>query len=87
MSSYVIVNPTSIVTIILAHIPFVTPFFMILLIGIEIPPLWQLLSTSTILFISAILMMIVAGKIFRTAILMYGKRPTLPEIFQWLKSS
>jgi ABC-2 type transport system permease protein len=87
MSSYVIANPTSIVTVILAHIPFFTPFFMILLIGIDTPPLWQLISTSTVLFISAIIMMIVAGKIFRTALLMYGKRPTLPEIFQWLKSA
>jgi ABC-2 type transport system permease protein len=28
-----------------------------------------------------------AAKIYRVGILMYGKRPTLPEIARWLKYS
>ncbi len=87
LSSYVIMNPSAPLTIILSHIPFLTPFFMILLIGIDIPPLWHILSTVSVLVLFAGLTMLAAGKIFRTAILMYGKRPTLPEIFQWLKSA
>jgi ABC-2 type transport system permease protein len=87
MSSYVIANPTATITVILSHIPFITPFFMILLIGMDIPPTWHVLSSSLILIVSAVLSMLAAGKIFRTAILMYGKRPTLSEIFQWVKSS
>ncbi|MBU4445726.1 ABC transporter permease [bacterium] len=87
MSSYVIANPTATVTIILSHIPFITPFFMILLIGMDIPPTWHIISTTLVLIVSAVLSMLAAGKIFRTAILMYGKRPTLPEIIQWVKSS
>lgn len=86
MSSYVIANPESVLTTLLAHIPFLTPFFMILLIGINIPATWQLLSTAAILIVAAILAMWSAGKIFRTAILMYGKRPTLPEIVQWIRA-
>ena len=85
LSSYVIMNPESIMTAILAFIPFVTPFFMILLIGMTTPPAWQIISTSIVLMAAAVLAMLAAGKIFQTAVLMYGKRPTLPEILQWLK--
>jgi len=87
MSSYVIANPDSLPTLILSHIPFVSPFFMILIIGIGIPPFWHIVSTSIVLIIFVIMAMFIAGKIFRTAILMTGKRPTLPEIMQWLKSA
>jgi ABC-2 type transport system permease protein len=31
------------------------------------------------------LVVLVTGKIYRVGILMYGKRPTLPEIMKWLK--
>ncbi|MDO9549008.1 MAG: ABC transporter permease [Candidatus Marinimicrobia bacterium] len=86
MSSYVITNPDSLLTIILSHMPFVSPFFMILIIGIGAPPFWHIISTSLLLIIFAVFAMIIAGKIFRTAILMTGKRPALPEILQWLKS-
>jgi len=87
LASYVIANPGSLVTTILSYIPFLTPFFMILLIGVEMPPVWHLISTIALLLICSGLTMIAAGKIFRTAILMYGKRPTLTEIWQWLKSA
>jgi len=87
MSSYVITNPDSFLTIILSHMPFVAPFFMILIIGIKTPPFWHIISTSILLVFYAVFAMIIAGKIFRTAILMIGKRPTLPEIMQWLKST
>ncbi|MBU0711542.1 ABC transporter permease [bacterium] len=87
MSSYVITNPDSLLTIILSHMPFVSPFFMILIIGIKTPSCWHIISTSFLLILYAVFAMIIAGKIFRTAILMTGKRPTLPEIMQWLKSA
>jgi len=86
LSSYVVTNPSSLLTSVMAHIPFMTPFLMIMLIGIETPPLWQFISTAALMIVAALAAMIIAGKIFRTAILMYGKRPTLAEIWQWLKA-
>ena len=87
LSSYVVAHPDSIPTIILSHIPFLSPFFMIMITGIGAPPFWHIITTCIVLIISAILAMLIAGKIFRTAILMTGKRPTLPEILQWIKSA
>ncbi|MDD5765115.1 MAG: ABC transporter permease [Candidatus Marinimicrobia bacterium] len=85
MSSYVIANPDSVVSIVCSFIPFVTPFFMILRIGVETPPVWEILSTVATLGVFTWLAMVGAGKIFRVALLMYGKRPTLPELMQWIR--
>lgn len=87
LSSYVIANPQSLATIILSYIPIMTPFFMILRMGIYMPAWWEIISTVAILLLSVWLLMIAAGKVFRTAILIYGKRPTLPEIWQWVRSN
>jgi ABC-2 type transport system permease protein len=49
-------------------------------------PLWEYAGTIAILSLFAVLVVLVAGKIFNTTILMYGKRPTLPEIIRWLRA-
>lgn len=85
ISSYVISNPNSLTTIVLSFIPLLTPYLMILRIGSVMPPLWQIISTLILLMISVVLTLFIAGKIFRVAILLYGKRPTLPEILQWIR--
>jgi len=86
LASYVIANPQSVTTTVLSMIPIMTPFFMILRIGVLIPPLWEILTSLVLLIISVWMTMLAAGKIFRVAILIYGKRPTLPEIWQWVRA-
>jgi ABC-2 type transport system permease protein len=49
------------------------------------PAAWEILSTIALLIVSSIVMMWAAGKIFRVAVLSYGKRPTLPELFRWVR--
>ncbi|MBL7136881.1 MAG: ABC transporter permease [Candidatus Marinimicrobia bacterium] len=85
LSSYVIANPQSTTTTILSFIPVITPFFMILRIGVEIPPLWEIFGTIGVLILFVWLTMLAAGKIFKVAVLIYGKRATLSEIWQWVK--
>lgn len=79
-------NPDSSLIKILSFIPLLTPAFMVLRVSIQMPPLWEILSTLGILLASAVLMMWVAGKIFRVAILVYGKRPTIPELIRWIRT-
>ncbi|MBI3006296.1 MAG: ABC transporter permease [Ignavibacteriales bacterium] len=78
-------NPGSIVFRVLSFVPILTPAFMVMRIPIQMPPLWEILTTIVILLISSVAMMWVAGKIFRVAILVTGKRPTLPELFRWVR--
>ena len=79
-------NPDSSLIRILSFIPLLTPAFMVLRVSIQMPPLWEILSTLGLLMASAVFMMWVAGKIFRTAILVYGKRPSIPELIRWIRT-
>ena len=48
--------------------------------------IWNMdLQPSDILFIAIVLWL--ASRIYRVGILMYGKKPNLPEILRWLKYS
>ncbi|HDN58575.1 MAG TPA: ABC transporter permease [Candidatus Marinimicrobia bacterium] len=85
-SSYIVFNPDSIVTHIVSFIPIFTPFIMVLKAGMGFAPVWEVVGTSIILLIFVVLTIIIGSKVFRTAILMYGKRPTLPEILKWVGS-
>jgi ABC-2 type transport system permease protein len=79
-------NPNSPLIKILSFIPLLTPAFMVLRIPIQMPATWEILTTIGIMIVSSIGMMWVAGKIFRIAILVYGKRPTIPELIRWIRT-
>lgn len=79
-------NPDSPLIKILSFIPPLTPAFMVLRIPIQMPATWEILTTIGLMIVSSIGMMWVAGKIFRTAILVYGKRPTIPELLRWIRT-
>lgn len=81
---YVITNPYSLLTRIFQFIPFFTPYVMMLKISVGTFERWEFWLTLIILLIFVLISIKIAGKIFRTAILMYGKRPTLSEIIRWL---
>jgi len=86
LSSYVITNPHATIVKILSYIPVITPFFMILRIGIEMPSILEIIATLVLMVGFVIFTMYAAGKIFRVAILMYGKRPKFDEIIRWIKA-
>jgi len=44
---------------------------------------WELALSIVLLFGSFIITTWFAGKIYRTGILMYGKKPTWKELFKW----
>ena len=79
-------NPNSLLIKILSFVPLLTPAFMVLRIPIQMPETWEILATIGLMIVSSIGMMWVAGKIFRVAILVYGKRPTIPELLRWIRT-
>jgi ABC-2 type transport system permease protein len=81
----VLQNPNSLIVRVLSYIPVLTPSVMVLRVSIQMPPMWEILATITLMIISTGVMMWIAGKIFRVAILSYGKRPTLVELFRWVR--
>ena len=78
-------NPNSLIVKVLSYIPVLTPSIMVLRVSIQMPSMWEILATVALMIVSTIAMMWVAGKIFRVAVLSYGKRPTLPELYRWIR--
>lgn len=64
-------------------IPFTSPVVMMARIPFGVP-VWQLLLSMSLLVATFIGMVWLAGKIYRTGILMYGKKPSWKEIGKWL---
>ena len=64
-------------------IPFTSPVVMMARIPFGVP-VWQLALSMFLMVITFVGMVWVAGKIYRTGILMYGKKPSWKEIGKWL---
>jgi ABC-2 type transport system permease protein len=65
--------------------PLTAPLIMFLRVALQSPPTWQI-ALSIALMIATIYGLVWAcGRIYRVGILMYGKKPTLPELMKWLR--
>ena len=84
--SYFISNPGSILTMVASYIPPLTPFMMIMRIGMGTVESLEIIYTSILLICSCWLMLKLSGKIFKVTILMYGKKITFREIYKWIKA-
>jgi len=83
-SFYIVNNPDSSLSIWLSMIPFTSPISMMVRIPFGVP-IWQIVVSVVLLAGTFVLMTWVAAKIYRTGILMYGKKLSYKEIFKWLK--
>jgi len=81
----VIQQPHSTLAVVLSLIPFCTPLIMFTRILVETPPAWQIGLSVALLVATIYVMLSICSRIYRVGILMYGKRPTLPEIVKWMK--
>jgi ABC-2 type transport system permease protein len=78
-------SPDSTLSIVLSLVPFLTPLLMFLRIVVLTPPWWQI-ALSVVLTAATIAGIVwVAARIYRVGILMYGKRPTFPELVRWVR--
>ena len=69
-------------------IPFSSPLVMMARIPYGVPstvPWWQLILSLVILYSSIIGITWLTAKIYRTGILMYGKKVTLKEMIKWIR--
>jgi ABC-2 type transport system permease protein len=83
----IVTNPNSVLSTILSLIPFMTPLIMYLRLSLTAVPVWQIALSIGLMLVTIYGILWVASRIYRVGILMYGKKPTLPEILRWLKYS
>jgi ABC-2 type transport system permease protein len=85
LSTPVLQHPNSQLAVWTSLIPFFTPILMFVRIMAETPPLWQILLSVVLMLVTTWGLLGLSSRIYRVGILMYGKRPTLPELRKWLK--
>ncbi len=87
MMTTVINNPTGSLAFWASIIPFSSPIVMMARIPYGVPgtvPWWQLGLSMALLVAGFLFTSWFAGKIYRTGILMYGKKPTWKEMIKWV---
>lgn len=70
---------------VVSHIPFFSPVLLPARMALAAVPAWELALGIVVLAASFWFMRLVAGRIFRIGMLMYGKDMTLPEILRWAR--
>ncbi|PWT72439.1 MAG: ABC transporter permease [Proteobacteria bacterium] len=83
--SSVIASPDGAMSVWLSMVPFFAPILMYVRVVASTPVWWQIAISISLMLVTTYFIVIVASRIYRVGILMYGKRPTLPEIMKWLK--
>ncbi|HRC32510.1 MAG TPA: ABC transporter permease [Bacteroidia bacterium] len=80
----IISNPDSALGLWCSIIPFTSPIVMMVRVPYD-PPMWQMLLSIFLLIITFITFTWIGAKIYRTGILMYGKKVTWKEMYKWLR--
>ncbi|MEY8743298.1 ABC transporter permease [Bacillales bacterium AN1005] len=81
-----IATPNILLLKVASFIPFTSPTAILVRIGAGVAPTWEILTSLAILAVSILIFGWLAAKIYRTGVLMYGKRPTFKELFKAMKA-
>jgi ABC-2 type transport system permease protein len=82
---FFVANPDSTAAVVVSLIPLFTPMVMFMRICVLTPPFWQIALSIVLLLATNYVFFKAVGRIFRIGVLMYGKRPTVPEILRWAR--
>jgi len=80
-------NPSGTLAVFFSLFPFTASLVMFLRTAVSEPPAWQILLSVALLLGTTVVLAWFAGRIYRVGILMYGKKPTIPEILRWVRYS
>lgn len=81
----IITNPDSTLAVAFSLAPVFGPITMFVRTLVSEPPMLHVLGSMAISLATIAVFYWATAKIFRVGILSYGKRPTIPELWQWLK--
>lgn len=79
--------PDHVFTQVLTLFPITAPITVIIRLGLTDIPAWELIASIALLVASIIGALVLVAKVFRTFLLMYGKRPRLREIIRCLREA
>lgn len=76
-------DPNSTMATVMSMIPFTSPMVMMARIPFGIAT-WEIITSLIIVYVSFVVMVWLAAKIYRVGIFMYGKKPTIKELIRWI---
>jgi ABC-2 type transport system permease protein len=80
-------DPTSSLAVWSSIIPFSSPIVMMSRIPFGVPntvPVWQLALSMILLVLGFLFTTWLSAKIYRTGILLYGKKPSWKQMLKWI---
>lgn len=83
----IVENPGSPLAVGASLVPFFSPILLYARAATGAVPAWQIATALALLFGGVLVVAWVAGRIYRVGILMQGKRPTLPELWRWVREA
>ncbi|MGH1363623.1 MAG: ABC transporter permease [Calditrichia bacterium] len=78
-------DPNGSLTKTLSLLPFFAPMLMFTRILVSNPTGWEIVLSVVINIATVLFLTWVCARIYRVGILMYGKRPTVPEVMRWIR--
>jgi ABC-2 type transport system permease protein len=85
MMTFVLRQPNAPLSVWMSMVPFFTPILMYMRIIVQMPPWWQIGLSIGLMLLTIWGTIALCSRIYRVGILMYGKKPTLPEILKWVR--
>lgn len=83
----VVTDPDGTLARVFSFIPFCTPLIMYVRIAVHQPPWYEIAISIAALVATILAILWFAARVYRVGILMYGKKPNLPELLRWLRYS
>jgi ABC-2 type transport system permease protein len=77
--------PDGAFSVAMSMIPGISPLIMFLRIVVQTPPTWQIALSIALLLLGIVGVLWVSARVYRVGVLMYGKRPTFPELVKWVR--
>jgi ABC-2 type transport system permease protein len=88
MSTTIIQNPEGPIAFWLSIIPFTSPITMLVRVALGVGEggisVWEVILSMALLILGFVFTVWLAGKIYRTGILLYGKKVTYKELWKWI---
>jgi ABC-2 type transport system permease protein len=81
----ILIDPTSRLSIVMSWLPFSSPIIMPLRMTVIQIPTVTLIGSLAVGVLACVLVVWLAGRIYRVGMLMYGKRPSIGELIRWIR--
>lgn len=85
--THVIRQPDSALSVALSLVPLFSPILMWARVAGGGVPAWQVALSFVLMALAVVAVAWIAGRVYRTGILMTGKRPTLRELWRWVREA